>query len=458
MKFRIPLLHRPTRAHDHCDVPPVVLVEGDVHDALLLLAGGYGAVMAAMAQPGRQEQAEEVRAASTALASAAAAVLTGGPAAEAMDALQGATEAHRALLARVFGERVFRTMPRSLRHVRESHLAPAASALREQALENHDSELLLGEQRGVGMVALTGPVTAAQAHAWLLGAVYERVEGWIEDSGVPALEREASRWYFERWRSARVQRGDEFARVVREQEFSLVEREIVTLGTSAVEHVVAGGLLGDAGRKQRRVAAALPHSRCGVWEVMERSGEWTELRHPLGRHRFRVAEHAPEHPYGAGDVMLGRLIPLDDDTWLRSPGAAIIPGMPYGFAQSLAEGIEEGSEEMPFQVVLEAALHTAFGVRGLPREVRPRVNPDDAAEILRTLHEGLEAAGAAERLEAHDAPPEFASVPGTHVYRFTVDCVLNDYMGALCPISQKSRGYRETLRRRKHEAKERGRG
>lgn len=320
MRAPLPFTASRNRRPEHGPEPRVVPIEGAVHDALLLLAGGYGATLAARADPPRQEEDERMRAASSALAGAAVAVLMNGSGPKAVDALGVATEAHRALLAETFGERVFRTIPKALRHVRESHLAPVGSVLREQALEYHDSELLLGQDRGGAMVAVMAPATAAQAHVWLLGTLYERVERWIDDTAVPALERAASRWYFERWRSARAQRGDEFARGVREQEFSLVERDLITLRASAVEHMVANRLLGEAGPKQRRMAAALPDSRCGAWEVAGRSGEWTELRHPLGGPVLRVAEHAPEHRYGAGDVMLGRLIPLDGHTWLRSPG------------------------------------------------------------------------------------------------------------------------------------------
>jgi len=458
MQLRFPFLTPHVRPPEHASQPRVVPIEGEVHDALLLLAAGYGAAMAALADPRRREEGERVRAESGALAGAATAVLMEGSGVEAAGALRAAAEAHRALLNEMFGERVFRTIPKALRHVRQSHLMAMASALREQALEYHDSELLVGQDRGGAMVAFTAPATAAQAHVWLLGALYERVEGWIEESGAPALEREASRWLYERWRGARAVRGDEFARGVREQEFSLVEREIITLGASAVEHVRAERLLGDAGPKQRRMAAALPDSLCGVWEVAGRSAGWTELRHPLGGWPIRVADHAPELRYGAGDVMLGRLIPLDAETWLRSPGAAVIPGMGRGFARTLAEGLEQSSGALPDQVLVEAAIQTALGVRGLPREVRPRVNPDAAAEILRVLREALEAAGAAERVDPGDVPSDLPSMPDTEVYRFEVDIVLNDYIGALFPIARKSRAHREMLRRREREARERGRG
>jgi hypothetical protein len=207
----------------------MVPIDGETDAALLVLAGGYGAALARVGSPEQRAAAKEVRAASGALAAAVAGALVGQPGAQAPGALREATGAHRELLASAFGERVFRTFPKSLRHVRESHLLPCASALREKALEYHDCELLLG-RREQAMVAATWPASVAQAHVWLLGALYERVEGWVEHSGPPALEREASRWYFERWRSAQPQRGDEFARGVREQEFSLAEREIITLG------------------------------------------------------------------------------------------------------------------------------------------------------------------------------------------------------------------------------------
>lgn len=455
MALQLPRFLRRASAESTKYEPRIIPLGDDADEALLVLAGGYGAALARYGGYAHRAIAEEVRAASGALAAAVAAALVGEPGAQPPGALREAADAYRALLAGAYGEGVFRTFPKSLRHVRESHLLPCASAVREKALEYHDCELLLGRREN-RVVAATWPASPAQAHVWLLGALYERVEGWIEDSGPLALEREASRWFFERWRSAQAQRGDDFARGVREQEFSLVERDIIMLGASAMEHVVAADLLDDAGPKQRRMAASLPGSRCGAWEVAHRSGAWVELRHPLGGAPLRVAEHAEEIPYGAGDVVMGRLIPFGDGTWLRSPGAVLLPGMPRGFAADFAGRIERMADEMPYQVVVEAALHAACGVRGLPRAVRPRASPNEAAEILRVLREALTAAGAAERVAPEEAPPELAGVPDTEIYRYAVDEVLNDYVGALLKVAKKSRPVREMLRRRERARKQGG--
>jgi hypothetical protein len=161
-----------------------------------------------------------------------------------------------------------------------------------------------------------------------------------------------------------------------------------------------------------------------------------------------VAEHAEEIPYGAGDVMIGRLIPFGDGTWLRSPGAVLLPGVGRDFVRKMTGDFERMSDALPWAVMLEAVLHTMMGVRGLPRAVRPRASPDEAAEILRVLREALTAAGAAERVAPEMAPPELGNLPDTEIYRYAVDEVLNDYVGALFTVAKKSRPLRETLRRR----------
>jgi hypothetical protein len=104
-------------------------------------------------------------------------------------------------------------IPDSLERAPAALLEAAGYVLREHALDRHRSELILGTRNEDGQpVAFHRPVTESQAHVWLGGYLYERVEAWVRRDWLTAAERAASEWWFSRWRAARPFRGDELDR------------------------------------------------------------------------------------------------------------------------------------------------------------------------------------------------------------------------------------------------------
>jgi hypothetical protein len=290
--------------------------------------------------------------------------------------------------------------------------------------------------------------------------VYERVERWVAASGAPGLEREAARWWFSRWRPAQPARGDEFARVVREQEFSLVERPLITLGdTTVLGHMLGAGLLDALPPRQRAVAEGLDGSATGVWEVASRAGEHGSFRDPLDGEMYPVVEHGGAE-YGAGSVAMGRLIPFAGDTFLRSPGMAIIPAFEVrpGMASAMAEGVERSSEEVTPSVAIEGLIQIMFGVRNLPRKVPLTSSPDQAVMILRDLNTARMEIGAAQPVDPADVPERFRGAENATVLGGMVDIVFAEYLQEMFPLSQKSKLYRQMASRRAEEAKARKRG
>jgi hypothetical protein len=440
------------------DNPPRVVPLGDeAVRAALALAAGLDAAARIGRVPGGGAIARAVRAGAGDLARGVAEALLDPRRAPSPTELGAAAELFLTL-ARRAAEKAsvpFRA-PGSPREAGKALLGEAGAALREQALDHHDSDLLLALQDGA-LVAFRPPLTAAQAHVWLMDALFERVEDWLAEAALQRIEREAARCWFGRWRSARPLPGDEFARGVREQEFALVERPWVTLGVSPLEYMVEDDLLEGAGPRQRHLARQLLDSVAGAWIVERREGADAVWRHPLEGTRHRVREHG-DTPYGAGDTALGRLIPFGDGTWLRSPGAVALKaaGTPPGFAGKLAEAVEKAGPAMYPQAVVEAMLHLARGIHDLPRPVRPDATPDQAAELARELNEGLLEIGAAREVDPADAPAPLAGHPDAVVVSSSVDVVLGEYMAALFELSKKSRAVRRALRRRARDAKKRG--
>ncbi|HEX8695297.1 MAG TPA: hypothetical protein VF746_22995 [Longimicrobium sp.] len=452
-RFRRPAAPPPSRTS--ADEPRIAPLDDAAVRAVLVIAAALDAAPRIARAHGGCEIAGNVRAGAAQLSRLVADALLDARHPPPADALRTGADAFL-FAARQAAETVSVALrvSGSVREAGKALLGEAGAALREQALDHHDSDLLLALQHGE-LVAFCPPLTAAQAHVWLMGPLFERVEDWLAEAPLQRIEREAARWWLGRWRSARPLPGDEFPREVREQEFALVERPWVTLGVSPLEYMVEDGLLEGAGPRQRHLARQLLDSVVGVWNVERRGGADAVYRHPLEGTRYRVREHG-DTPYGAGDVALGRLIPFGDGTWLRSPGTVALKDPPAGLPEKLAEGMEKAGSGMYPQAALEAMLHVARGIRDIPRPVRPDVTPDQAAELARELNDGLLEIGAAREVDPAEVPAPLAVHPHAVVVESSVDVVLGEYMAALFELSKKSRARRQALRRRARDAKKRG--
>jgi hypothetical protein len=73
-----------------------------------------------------------------------------------------------------------------------------------------------------------------------------------------------------------------------------------------------GALLEGAGR-----------SVCGVFVVRQRRGPMTLLQDIDSGVRYEIREHNMEAEYGEGSAVTGRLIPIREIGWIRSPGSII---------------------------------------------------------------------------------------------------------------------------------------
>ena len=343
-------------------------------------------------------------------------------------------------------------------------LGLTSAALREQALEHHTMELMVATDRDGGRLLVGMPVSVEQAHVWLSGALYEKVEAWVAEDPLICAERAAAAWWLSRWRASRPLSGDDFAHGVREQEFALVERPLRCLGLSPLEYMVQQGLLGAIGPRQQHMAKQLLQSDVGVWTVQERVDGRAVFLSPADGTRYEVREHATQadNPYGRGFIALGRLIPFGDGTWLRSPGTFLVSfgDRSTALAHDLSRAMAAQAEDMPMEGVVEAAAHTLAGVRGLPRAVPPASTPDVAANLARELTALMREAGIAR--PADPRSPEAVglaggrSLEGVEVLEYDADLVLAEYLAALFQQSMKSRVVREARRRRERQARKKG--
>jgi hypothetical protein len=389
-------------------------------------------------------------------------VAAGAPAAPGDGALADAARAHYERVAELRREYGMQPVPLDRYDPAADVLGLVSGAVREQALEHHTVETLVATDRDGSRLLVTMPVSVEQAHVWLSGALYEKVEAWVEEDPLIHLERAASAWWLSRWRGSRPLAGDDFAQGVREQEFSLVERPLRCMGVSAMQHLVEEELLRGIGPRQQHMAAQLLKSHAGIWTVKAREDGRAVLLSALDGTPYEVREHATprDNAYGPGYVGLGRLIPFGDGTWLRSPGMFM---MSFGdrsaaLAGDLAGGLAAQAAHMPVEGALEAAAHTLAGVRGLPRAVPPAPTPDDAASLGREITLLLREAGIARPADSGSAAAmRLSGSKEAEVLEYNVDLILGEYLHAVFLQSQKSRAVREARRRSERKARKKGR-
>jgi hypothetical protein len=340
-------------------------------------------------------------------------------------------------------------VPATLADVPPVGLGGATATLRDAALEWADHEMLLGTHPEDGLVLIASPVTAAQAHVWTLGPMYERIERWVAGDDLRIMERRAAQWWFSRWAPPGRMEEHLFARGVREQEFALVDRPFLALDDrTAIEHLADTGELDGFPPKQRHLAEQLLESVVGVWEVVERHGADAVFRAPLDGKLYPVREHAPDERYDVGMLALGRLIPFGDGTWLRSPGAVFYPADSPRQARALAEALGPETGDLPDVAKVEMLISTlAAGARvRLPREVRPAASAADAGEILEEMQELMLEAGLTREVTRDELPPDVdrSALPAEGPFFIhDVDMVVADWLTELGKLVRKGQARRE---------------
>jgi hypothetical protein len=336
-------------------------------------------------------------------------------------------------------------LPAKPEEISEELLELVEDLIREAALEEHTHDAYLALQGDTDeLLLVVVPVTNAAAHVALLESVFERVEAGILHSPLDAVERGASAWWFDTWRPAKPLEEDEFAAGVREQEWSLVDRPRLASGLSFMEALVEDGVaMAALPPRQRHLARQLLESVPGIWQVRERNGQEATLVSIVDASEHPVLEHDDEQDgYGAGAVVIGRLIPLGDGNWLRSPGAAVVPAPDPAWARSLADAVRSTAElELPPAIILEAVLTRIMTGERVPRTVPPARSASEARQTLASLAPLFTEAGIARPVDAAELPEELRStLPDGPLLDYELDVVVAEWINALNRMSRKGVG------------------
>jgi len=319
---------------------------------------------------------------------------------------------------------------------RNAALGDAAALIREIGMERYDLECVLGTDAHGDEVIVAAAVPPPTAHVWLLGRLFERPELFTLSDEFLAMERQASGWYFGRWGEATRRKGldsGDFARGVREQEWTFVSRDSLAI-EGPMMLSLTDEAFGDMPARQLSLARALLRSVVDVLEVTAVDGSLLTVRSARDGAVYRVHEHNEEARPFPGLVLLGRLIPFDDDTWLRSPGALLFAPADERQLSLLAEGVTRMREALPTPIALEAFISTLIYGAKVPVSRKPAPSAKAARAMLTALYENLEELGFREDVPDMEVPADLlgaATQPGTAVLRFSLDEPMAEWASAL---------------------------
>jgi hypothetical protein len=254
---------------------------------------------------------------------------------------------------------------RVTQRTRKDVLGDAGQLIHELGLELHDLQCILATDRHDKSVIVVDRIPPSVAHAWLIDHLFQRVEAFVAVDENLALERDASGWFFECW-SEGTDDGDpsytDFPRMIREQEWSLVSRDTLSLDEPAISSFTIDQKPDDVPPRQQRLATAYTRSTVGIFEIVAVDGPIVTVRDASSGRTHRYYEHSEEADPYAGLLILGRMIPLDDDLWLRSPGAIIITSGSNDYRDTLSNALTRLCETLPTPIALEGLISIAvFG-------------------------------------------------------------------------------------------------
>ena len=329
---------------------------------------------------------------------------------------------------------------------REAALATVATLIREAGLEYHDLDCKLGTDQQTGsLVVAAFPVKPATAHVWLLESLFARLDAFILRDDDLVRERAASAWYFSRWsvtKKGKLADSGAFAREVREQEWSIVYRDTLTLGIPVLSAFISDEGFADVPPRQQRIARALERSFTDVFEIESVRDDRVTLHRVRGGRRYEVHEHHPSGAIAPGLILVGRLIPFDDHLWLRSPGTLAFPPRSDDDASILARSLDlaEESGVLPEPIAIEGILSVVLFDAKPPSNHPPASSATEARTILDEANEWLDDLGLRTEVRREDAPVELQKQMASSdviFYEMEVDVTVQEWMSAL--FSQASR-------------------
>jgi hypothetical protein len=306
--------------------------------------------------------------------------------------------------------------------------------LREVGLELLDVSVSLTARQGAAPPVLAArAVKPTTAHVLLLDRLLGRLEASIVGHELLQLEREASRWWFQRW-SAEPGREGQRARAIREREWSLAERGTLYMGP-VLDNFVGRGLARSIPSRQQRLAQALQASFAGVFVVTARRDDVTVMKDVESGRRVEVLEHDTGIDYDEGWIGLGRLLAFDGAYHVRSTGMAWLGSRSEMVAAQMADSLRHSRSQLAPALAVETLLSAVAGETTLPRPVPAARSYTEARSLVERATRALAEAGLVE--DGFEESPEALAAAGAAegaqvpVRRYKVDSTVGQWLNAL---------------------------
>jgi len=327
----------------------------------------------------------------------------------------------------------FRTSRRS----RKDALGDAADLIRETGLEFHNLHCTLATDRDDKDVIAADPIPSPLAHAWLIERLFQRADVFVATDEHLVLERTASAWFFDCWSDGAWDDDPEytdFPRLVREQEWSLVSRDTLSLDEPVIASFTIDRHPDDVPPRQQRLASAYERSTVGIFEVIAVDGPHVTVRDTSSGQTLRYFEHSEDADPHPGLLILGRMIPLEDELWLRSPGAIIITSQGDDYRDLLSKDLTSLCEAVPTPIALEGLISIAIYGVTVPVARLPAPTITAAKATLMMAHRILEELGLFGDMAEPLSPKHFLDQlesPALEAFELDVDQPVAEWLMAL---------------------------
>jgi len=346
-------------------------------------------------------------------------------------------DAQRSAAIEFINAAVTRAHFRATRRTRKDVLGDVGRLIHEIGLERHDLQCILATDPDDRNVVLANRIPSPLAHAWLIEDLFQRLEAFVAADENLALERNASAWFFDCWSDGTEDDDPSYAafpRMIREQEWSLVSRDTLSLDEPVISSFTLDQKPDDVPPRQQRLATAYAQSTVGIFEIVAVDGPTVTVRDAGNGRMHRYYEHSEEADPYPGLLILGRMIPLEENVWLRSPGAIIVTSVGDDFPAFLSKTLTSLCEDLPTPVALEALISLTIykATVPVPRLAAPTIAAAHTA--LAAVDDMLEAIGVFDDEDSDQVPAnsvEQANAAELERYQQRVDQPMADWIGAL---------------------------
>lgn len=325
---------------------------------------------------------------------------------------------------------------RATRRTRNDMFGDVGRVIRETGLHLHNLLCILATDRDDRNIMVIDRIPAPTAHAWLIEDLFQRAEAFVAVDENLSVERDASAWLFDCW-SDGSEEGDpsytDFPRMIREQEWSLVSRDTLSLDEPVIASFAIDHEPDDVPLREQQLATGYLQSTVGIFEIVAVDGPHVTVRDVSTGQTHRYYEHNGDaNPY-SGLLILGRMIPLENDLWLRSPGAMIITSAADDFPAVLAKTLTDFCENLPTPIALEALISLAVYGATVPDPRLPAPTIAAAHATLAAVDDMLEAIGVFDDEDDELSEGSVAERNDAEFERFQqrLDQSMSDWIGAL---------------------------